>query len=155
MIRNAGFRLSGDYFRRNDWLSRLIGALLSVPGRRRGALWNQALPGGLLGGAEVVRRMASHDFRGSHDQTQIEAQGCGPLHLTIHQQVQVSHSASAFIFKDDGAAGYQARPHPCDAADAGGNDDRGDHDRHALAATFGARLSRWCCAQEARSRFSF
>jgi hypothetical protein len=40
-----------------------------------------ALPGGLLGGAEVVRRMASRDFRGSHDQVQIEAKGCGPLRL--------------------------------------------------------------------------
>jgi hypothetical protein len=27
----------------------------------RGALWDHALPGGLLGGAEVVRRMASHE----------------------------------------------------------------------------------------------
>jgi len=28
-------------------------------------------------------------------------------------------------------------------------------DRHSLAATFGARISRWCCPQEARSQFGF
>jgi hypothetical protein len=45
---------------RNDWLSSLIGALLCWPGCGRGALWDHALPGSLLGRAEVVRRMASH-----------------------------------------------------------------------------------------------
>jgi hypothetical protein len=39
----------------------------------------------LLGGAEVVRRMASHEPQRSHDQTQIEAKGCGSLHFTIHE----------------------------------------------------------------------
>jgi hypothetical protein len=46
---------------RNDWLSSLIGALLCWPGYGRGAPRDRALPGGLLGGAEVVRRMASHE----------------------------------------------------------------------------------------------
>jgi hypothetical protein len=46
---------------RNDWLSSLIGALLCRLGCGRGALWDHALPGSLLGGAEVVRRLASHE----------------------------------------------------------------------------------------------
>ena len=50
-----------DYLLRNDWLSCLIGALLCLLGRGRGAPRDHALPGGLLGGAEVVRRMASHE----------------------------------------------------------------------------------------------
>jgi hypothetical protein len=45
---------------RNEWLSCLIGALLCLLGRGGGAPGDHALPGGLLGGAEVVRRMASH-----------------------------------------------------------------------------------------------
>src|SRR5258708_5003463 len=55
------FGPSGDYLLRNDWLSRLIGALLCLLGCGRGAPRDHALPGGLLGGAEVVRRMASHE----------------------------------------------------------------------------------------------
>jgi hypothetical protein len=46
---------------RNDWLSSLIGALLCRLGYGVGPPRNHALPGGLLGGAEVVRRMASHE----------------------------------------------------------------------------------------------
>ncbi len=84
-VRKAGFWApSSDYLLRNDWLSSLIGALLCRLGCGRAAPRDHALPGGLLGGAEVVRRMASH-LRGSHDQTQIEAKGCGPLHFTIHR----------------------------------------------------------------------
>jgi hypothetical protein len=45
----------------------------------RGTLRGLALPGGLPGGAEVVRRMASRELRGSHDQVQIEDQGCYSL----------------------------------------------------------------------------
>jgi hypothetical protein len=50
-----------DDLLRNDWLSCLIGALLCLLERGRGAPRDHALPGGLLGGAEVVRRMASHE----------------------------------------------------------------------------------------------
>ena len=52
---------SGDYLLRNDWLSCLIGALLYLLGRGRGALLDHALPGDSLGGAEVVRRMAPRE----------------------------------------------------------------------------------------------
>ena len=62
-----------------------------------------------------------------------------------------AHAAGAFIFKDDNPARHQTRPHRCAATGACGDDDRCDHDRHSLAATFGARISRWCCPQEARS----
>jgi hypothetical protein len=55
------FGPSGDYLLRNDWLSCLIGALVRLLGRGRGAPRDHALPGGLLGGAEVVRRLASHE----------------------------------------------------------------------------------------------
>src|SRR5258706_686118 len=55
------FGPSSDYLFRNDWLSSLIGALLCRLGCGRGAPGDRALPGGLLGGAEVVRRMASHE----------------------------------------------------------------------------------------------
>src|SRR6266481_401419 len=55
------FGPSSDYLPRNDWLSSLIGALLCRLGCGRGAPRDHALPGGLLGGAEVVRRMASHE----------------------------------------------------------------------------------------------
>jgi len=49
---------------RNDWLSSLIGALLCRLGCGRGAPRDHALPGGLHGGAEVVRRMASREPQG-------------------------------------------------------------------------------------------
>src|SRR5258705_4365327 len=45
---------------RNDWLLSLIGALLCRLGCGSRRPLDHALPGGLLGGAEVVRRMASH-----------------------------------------------------------------------------------------------
>jgi hypothetical protein len=58
-----------------------------------------ALPGFCPGGAEVVRRMASHNFRGSHDEIQIEIQvqsldspGC-----TNEQQIQASLAIRTFI----------------------------------------------------------
>jgi hypothetical protein len=41
-----------------------------------GSLIGLALPALLPGGAEVVRRMASQNFRGSHDKAQIAGQGC-------------------------------------------------------------------------------
>jgi hypothetical protein len=62
MIRRPGFDPSDGYLPRNDWLSCLIGALLCRLGSRGlGAPRDRALPGGLLGGAEVVRRMASRE----------------------------------------------------------------------------------------------
>ena len=55
------FGPSSDYLLRIDWLSSLIGALLWRLGAAEAPLRDPALPGGLLGGAEVVRRMASHE----------------------------------------------------------------------------------------------
>ena len=54
------FGPSSDCLRRNDWLLSLIGALLCRLGCGSRRPLDHALPGGLLGGAEVVRRMASH-----------------------------------------------------------------------------------------------
>jgi hypothetical protein len=44
-----------------------------------------ALPGFCPGRAEVVRRMASHNFRGSHDKTEIQVQSLDSL--TNDQQI--------------------------------------------------------------------
>ena len=61
----------------------------------------------------------------------------------------------AFIFKDDNAARHQARPHYCDASSARRRNDCSPHDRHGLAAAFGARLSCWSRSQKARSQSCF
>ena len=53
------------------------------------------------------------------------------------------------------AARYQARPHHCDAADAGWRHDRRYHDRNRMAAAFGARLSCRRGSQEARAQPCF
>jgi len=58
---------------RFDWLTGLIGALLRWLWSRECALQGLALPGFCPGGAEVVRRMASHNFRGPHDQIKIQS----------------------------------------------------------------------------------
>ena len=42
-------------------------------------LRSPALPGFCPGGAEVVRRMASHNFRGPHDEIQIKVQNLDGL----------------------------------------------------------------------------
>ena len=68
------------------------------------------------GGAEVVRRMASHNFRGSHDQVQIEGYGHDSLGCANDQHIQASLEIRTFITKDLNAARHQARPHSCDAA---------------------------------------
>jgi hypothetical protein len=64
----------------------------------------------------VVRRIAPHNFRGSHDQIKIQSldsRGC-----TNDEQIQASLAIRTFITKDLDAARHQARPHSCDAADA-------------------------------------
>jgi hypothetical protein len=62
MIRKAGFwPFPATILLRNDWLLSLIGALLCRLGCGSRRPLDHALPGGLLGGAEVVRRMASHE----------------------------------------------------------------------------------------------
>jgi hypothetical protein len=55
-----------------------------------------------LGGAEVVRRMASHNFRGSHDEIQIEmqVQSLGSPGRANEQQIQTSLAIRTFISKD-------------------------------------------------------
>ena len=52
-----------------------------------------------LGGAEVVRRMASHNFRGSHDEIQIEiqVQRLDSPGYTNEQQIQASLAIRTFI----------------------------------------------------------
>jgi hypothetical protein len=74
LIRNSGFQPSGDYLLRNDWLSRLIGSLLCLLGRSRGA--SRITPCRVvcsagLGWCGGWRRAS---VRGSHDQVQIEDQ---------------------------------------------------------------------------------
>src|SRR6266404_418080 len=49
-----------------------------------------ALPGFCPRGAEVVRRMTSHNFRGPHDEIQIKIQSLDPLRCTNDQQIQAS-----------------------------------------------------------------
>jgi hypothetical protein len=74
--------------------------------------------------------MASHNFRGSHDEIQIEIkiQSLDSLGCTNDQQIQASLAIRTFITKDLDAARHQARPHSCDAADTSRRYDRRDHD---------------------------
>jgi hypothetical protein len=53
------------------------------------ALLGLALPGFCPGGAEVVRRMAPHNLRGSHDEIQIkiQVQSLHSLDCTNDQQI--------------------------------------------------------------------
>src|SRR5258705_12102230 len=99
--------------------------------------------------------MASHNFRGSHDQIQIKIQSLDSLGYTNDQQIQASLAISTFITKDLDAARHQARPHSYDAADTSRRYYRSDHDSHRMAAAFGARLSRRRGPQETRSQASF
>ena len=61
--------------------------------------WGLALPGFFPGGAEVVRRTASHNFRGPHDEIQIEiqVQSLDSLGCTNDQQIQASLAIRTFI----------------------------------------------------------
>jgi len=63
--------------------------------------------------------MASHNFRGSHDQIQIEIkiQSLDSLGCPNDQQTQASLAICTFIIEDLNATRHQARPHSCDAAD--------------------------------------
>jgi len=83
MIRILG--PSSDYLLRNDWLSSLIGALLCRLGCGRGA--SRITPCRVVCsvGLRWCGGWRRTNLRGSHDQTQIEAKGCGPLHFKIHQ----------------------------------------------------------------------
>src|SRR5260370_29979437 len=110
-----------------------------------------ALPGFCPGGAEVVRRLASHNFGGSHDEIQIKIQVQNLDSLGCANDPQIQVSLSTFIIQDLNAARHQARAHSCDAADTGRRYDRRDHDGHGMAAAFGTRFSRRCGAQETRS----
>jgi hypothetical protein len=74
---------------RFDWLTGLIGALLwcfEVANARFSVLPRRVI---CSGGAEVVRRMASHNFRGFHDEIQIEiqVQSLHSLGCTNDQQI--------------------------------------------------------------------
>jgi hypothetical protein len=65
-----------------------------------------ALPGFCPGGAEVVRRMAPHNFRGSHDQIQvkIQIQSLDSLGCANDQQIYASLAIRTFVTKDFTAA---------------------------------------------------
>jgi hypothetical protein len=109
------------------------------------------------GGAEVVRRMASHNFIGSHEEIQIKVkiQSLGAHGCTNDQQIQASLAIRTIITKDPDAVRHQARAHSCNAADASRRYDRRDHDGHGMAAAFGARLSCRCGSQETRFKSCF
>ena len=94
--------------------------------------------------------MASHSFRGSHDEIQIQVQSPDSLGCTNGQQIQASRAIRTFITKGIDAARHQARPHSCDVANARRRNDCRDHDGHGMAAAFGARLSCRRCSQETR-----
>ena len=72
--------------------------------------------------------MASHNFRGPHDEIQIKIQNLDALGCANDQQIQAGLAIPTLIIKDLGPARHQARPHSCDAADAGRRYDRRDHD---------------------------
>jgi hypothetical protein len=74
--------------------------------------------------------MASHNFRGSHDeiQIQIQVQSLYSRGCANDQQIQASLAIGTSITKDFDTARHQARPHSCDAADASRCYDRGYHD---------------------------
>jgi len=119
---------------------------------------SESCPAGVCpGGAEVVRRTASHNFRGSHEeiQIQIQVQSLDSLGCANDQQIQGSLAIRTFITKDLNAVRHQARPHSCDAADASRSYDRRDHDGHGMAAAFGARFSRRCGPQKTRFESCF
>jgi hypothetical protein len=95
------------------------------------------------------------NLRGSHDQSQIQAEGCDPLSSSKDQQAQISRAIGARIIQAGNGRPHQTRPHHRNAAIAGGRNDRCDHDCHGLAATFGAQLSCRCRPQETRAQPCF
>src|SRR5258708_1119672 len=93
---------------RFDWLTGPIGALLGdfeVANARFGVL---PCRGFCPGGAEVVRRTASHNFRGSHDEIQIKVQSLDSLGCANDQQIQASLEIRTFNTKELDAARHQA-----------------------------------------------
>ena len=72
--------------------------------------------------------MASHNFRGSHDEIQIQVQSLDSLGCANGQQIQTSLEIRTFNTKELDAARHQARPHSCDAADTSRCHDRRYHD---------------------------
>src|SRR5258706_4703094 len=86
--------------------------------------------------------MASHNFRGFHDEIQIQIQGLDSLGRANDQQIQASLEIRTFITKDLDAARHQARPHSCNAAGASRRYDRCNHDGHAAAPAEGPELRR-------------
>jgi hypothetical protein len=68
------------------------------------------------------------NFRGSHDQAQIDGQGRQALGFAKVQQVQIPQATYTSIIEVSSAARHQACPHHCNAADACGRNNRCDHD---------------------------
>src|SRR3984893_16858235 len=105
------------------------------------------------GGAEVVRRMASHNFRGSHDEIQIKIQSLHSLGRTNDPQIEASLAIRTF--KDLDAARQQARPYSGDATDARRRDGCRYYDGNRMAAAFGSWFSCRRGSQEARLESCF
>jgi hypothetical protein len=76
-----------------------------------------------LGGAEVVRRTAPPKPRGSHDEAQIQAEGCNSLDRPKDRQDGTPQPIGDRIVQIARTIHYQARPHYCDAANIGWRDD--------------------------------
>jgi hypothetical protein len=70
--------------------------------------------------------MASYNFRGSHDEIQIQVQSLDSLGCTNDQQIQASLKIR--ITKDLNAARHQARPHSFDVAVPCRHNDRRHYD---------------------------
>src|SRR5258707_9268836 len=66
--------------------------------------WVLTCRGFCPGGAEVVRRIAPHNFRGSHNQIQVKIKSLDSRGCTNDQQIQASLAISTFIIKDLDAA---------------------------------------------------
>jgi hypothetical protein len=81
------FGPSSDYLPRNDWLSSLIGALLCRLGAAEAPQGITPCRVVCSAGLRWCGGWRRTNLRGFHDQTQIEAKGCGPLNFTIREQI--------------------------------------------------------------------
>ena len=72
----------------------------------------------------VVRnRWRRTNLGGSHDQAQIQAEGCDPLNRPKDQQTQISRAIGARVVQAGNGAPHQTRPHHRNAADVGRRND--------------------------------
>src|SRR5258708_38580104 len=99
--------------------------------------------------------MASHNFRGSHDEIQIKIQSLLSLGPTTDQQIEASLAIGTLITKDHDAPRHQARQDSCNAADASRRDGCRYHDGNRMAAAFGSWFSCRRGSQETRFESCF